>query len=307
MKDKLVTLIGGGGFIGRYVAQDLLRAGARVRIAQRNPKQAFFLKPLGGLGQTQFIAIDVARPDTVARAVAGSDVVINLSGTWGDFDAVHVRGSENVARAAAEAGVAALIHLSANGADAQGASAYARSKAEGEARVRAAFAGATVLRPTVVFGREDQFTNRFAGMMGWPVVPVLRAETKFQPVYVVDVADAVATVLADPEAHAGRTYELGGPDVMTMRELFRAIAREAGRKPRFVELSDGLGGLLAGLPGTPITRDQWQMLQCDTLVPEGAEGLAALGVTPTPFAAVASLWLVRFRRAGRFGRVSEWA
>jgi len=316
MKDRLVTLIGGGGFAGRYVAQELLRSGARVRIAQRDPREAFFIKPLGGLGQTQFVAVDVTRPDTLARALQDSDAVVNLVGTLkGKFDAVHVKGAEAVARAAAQAGAKALVQVSALGASADSPSAYGRTKAAGEAAVRAAFPNATILRPSFLFGREDQFLNRFAGMIGsapaplgiGPVVPVLRPATRFQPLYVADLAEAVVAALRDPEAHAGRAYDLGGPDALSMAELFRWLAREVNRKPIFAELPDGLGALIASLPGTPITRDQWAMLGRDNVVPAGAEGLAALGVQPTPMAAVAPAWLLRFRRHGRFARFGQAA
>jgi len=305
MKDKLVVLIGGGGFVGRYVAQELLAAGARLRIAQRRPRDAWFLKPLGGLGQTQFVAADVTRPDTIAAAVAGADAVVNLAGVLkGDFDGVNAAGARNVAAAAQAAGVETLIHFSALGADAESASAYGQSKAAGEAAVRAAFPNATILRPSFVFGREDQFTNRFAVMVGLgPVVPVLRADVRFQPVYVVDVARAVVAALAAPEAHAGQTYALGGPDTLTMRGLLDWLAGATGHKPAFAELPDPLGALIALLPGTPITRDQWRMLQADNVVGDSA-GLSALGVTATPLASVAPGWLVRYRRNGRFGKLA---
>ena len=307
MRDRLVTLFGGGGFIGRYAAQALLRAGARVRFAERDPRRAFYLKPLGGLGQSQFVAADIMRPDTVARAVEGADTVVNLVGTFGATMAtVHVAGARNVAEAAAKAGVEALVHVSAIGADATGTSRYAQSKGEGEDVVRGAFAQATILRPSVVFGQEDQFLNRFAGLIAKaPVVPVLRAGTRFQPVFVGDVADAIRWAATEPGRFAGGTYELGGPDTPTMAALLRWIAGEVNRRPRFVELPDMAGSLLASagfLPGAPITRDQWLMLQRDNVVAAGAAGLEAFGIVPTPMAAVAPGWLVRFRRQGRFAR-----
>ena len=309
MKDKLVTLIGGGGFLGRYMAQALLAGGARVRVAQRDPRQAFFLKPLGGLGQTQFVAADVARPETIARAIHGADAVVNLVGTFaGNLQRIHVDGARAVGEAATASGVEALVHVSAIGADANGSSLYARTKGAGEAAVREAFPRATILRPSTVFGREDQFVNRFAGMIaGLPVVPVLRAGARFQPVYVADVAQAALAALADPDAFGGRTFELGGPEVLTMLELHERIAGQIGRTPRLLPLPDALGGLLAALPGTPISRDQWQLLQHDTVVAQGADGLAALGIAPTPLASVAPGWLVRYRRAGRFGTLAERA
>ncbi|TGX53192.1 complex I NDUFA9 subunit family protein [Sphingomonas gei] len=312
MKDRLVTLIGGGGFLGRYVAQELYRTGARVRIAQKRPRDAWFLKPLGGLGQTQFVAADVSRPDTIARAIEGSDLVVNLAGTFGSaMQKVHVDGARNIAEAARRSGVDALVHLSAIGADLDSPAAYGRSKAQGERAVREAYPNATILRPAVVFGREDAFVNRFAAIIAVaPVVPVLRAGARFQPVYVGDVAAAVAKALADPEHHGGQTYELGGPDVLTMAALYRWIAGAIGRDARFVELPDALGGLIAmfgALPGAPITSDQWRMLQRDNVVAAGAEGLAQLGITPTPLATVAPSWLVRFRRHGRFGQLGAAA
>jgi NADH dehydrogenase len=278
-----------------------------VRIAQRDPRAAYFLKPLSALGQTQIVAADVTRPDSIAHAVDGADVVINLVGVLaGDFQRYHVDGARTVAEAAAKAGASALVHVSAIGADAASPSAYGRSKGEGEAAVRAAFPAATIVRPSIVFGREDAFINRFAGMIAKaPVVPVLRAGTRFQPVFAADVGDAIAAIVDRPGETAGKTYELGGPDVMTMGEIIRWIAAAIGRTPSIVELPDAAGALIARagfLPGAPITRDQWLMLQRDNVVAPGAEGLAALGVTPTPLAAVAPEWLVRFRRQGRFGR-----
>ena len=306
MKDKLVTVIGGGGFLGRYVVQGLLRTGARVRIAQRDPRRAYFLKPLGALGQTQFVAVDVGRPDTVLRAVRGVDAVVNLVGVLtGDFQRAHVDGPRAVAQAATQAGVEALVHVSAIGADAGSASAYGRSKGQGEAAVRDAFPGATILRPSIVFGPEDQFVNRFARMVELaPVVPVLRAAAKFQPVFVGDVAEAVARAVAEPARFVG-TFELGGPDVITMGALVRWINATTGRDRPIVEVPDAIGGLIARagfLPGAPITMDQWAMLRSDNVVAEGAQGLAAFDVQPTPLAAVAPDYLVRYRRQGRFGR-----
>lgn len=305
MKDRLVTLVGGGGFLGRYVVQELLAAGARVRIAQRDPRRAWFLKPLGGLGQTQFVAADIARPDTIARAVGGAGAVVNLVGTFGDYERVNVDGARTIAEAAAAAGVGALVQISAIGADPRSPSRYGRSKAGGEQAVVAAFPTATILRPSVVFGREDQFVNRFAAMIASaPVVPVLKPDAKFQPVYVGDVAKAVVAALGDAGSHGGRTYELGGPDVFSMADLYRWIADSIGRRPPMPHLPDGIGALLASmsfLPGAPITKDQWLMLQRDNVVADGALGLAALGIAPTPIAAVASSWLVQYRRQGRFG------
>ncbi|KQU53271.1 3-beta hydroxysteroid dehydrogenase [Sphingomonas sp. Leaf339] len=306
MNNKLVTLIGGGGFVGRYAVRALLAAGARVRIAQRDPRHAWFLKTQGNLGQTQFVAADVIRPDTIARAVAGADVVVNLVGVLaGAVDRIHVDGARTVAEAAAQAGAGTLVHVSAIGADAASKSAYGRSKGEGEAAVRAAFAQATILRPSIVFGREDQFVNRFAGMIAAsPIVPVLRAPVRFQPVFAGDVGAAIAAAAGDPGRFGGRTFALGGPDILSMGELIRFIADAVGRSPTILELPDAIGSMLASLPGGPITRDQWLMLQQDNIVGTETDGLDALGIAATPLAAVAPDWLVRFRRQGRFGRRS---
>jgi uncharacterized protein YbjT (DUF2867 family) len=304
LRDRLYVLFGGGGFLGRYVAQALMRTGARIRVAQRDPRQAFAIKSLGSLGQSQFVAADITRPETVARAVAGADGVLNLVGAFGgDLDAIHVAGARHVAEAARAAGAGALVHVSAIGADPGAASRYGRTKGEGEAAVRDAFPGATVLRPSVVFAPEDQFLNRFAQLIKrLPVVPVVAPATRFQPVYAGDVADAVAAALRHPERFGGHMFELGGPDLLSMLAIQHFIADEIGRSPTFLPLPNAAGGLLASLPGGPLSRDQWLMLQRDSVVGEGAGTLADLGVEATPMAAVAPAFLTRFRRAGRFGR-----
>jgi uncharacterized protein YbjT (DUF2867 family) len=305
---QLITVLGGGGFLGRYVVQRLLARGARVRVAQREPRAATFLKPLGGLGQTQFVAVDVRDPVSVARAVQGSDAVINLVGAFGDMRAVQADGAGHVAAAAKAAGAGALVHVSAIGADPESPSAYGRSKGDGEAAVRAAFADAAILRPSILFGREDHFINRFAAMMRMaPVVPVIAPKAKFQPVYVGDVADAVVAALGRDAA--GKTFELGGPQVLTMADLLRWVADATGRSPLFVDVPDFVASTLASgfgwAPGAPITKDQWLMLQHDNVVANGAAGLAELGVTPTSLGSVVDGWLVQYRRNGRFAELAS--
>lgn len=300
---QLITVFGGGGFIGRYVVQRLLARGARVRVAQREPRQATFLKPLGGLGQTQFVAADVRDAASVARAVAGSDAVINLVGSFADMRAVQAKGAGNVAAATQAAGIPTLVHVSAIGADREAASAYGRSKGDGEAAVRAACPTAIILRPSIVFGREDQFINRFAGLIRMaPIIPVIAPATRIQPVYVGDVADAIVAALG--HAAAGKTFELGGPQALTMAALLRWIAAATDRNPWFIDLPDVVASALATgfgwAPGAPITKDQWLMLQSDNVVADGAAGLAQLGITPTSLASVADGWLVQYRRNGRF-------
>ncbi|HEX8623917.1 MAG TPA: complex I NDUFA9 subunit family protein [Allosphingosinicella sp.] len=311
-RDRVVTVFGGGGFLGRYTAQALLRAGARVRIAQRDPRSAFFLKPLAAVGQVQLVAVDIRNPQAVRQAVKGSDAVVNLVGVLkGDFDAIHVGGARNVAEAAAEAGAGALVHVSAIGADRDSESAYGRSKGEGEAAVRAAFPGATILRPSVLFGREDNFINRFAGMARLaPVLPVVSGATRLQPVYAADVGRAVTAAALDPRRHGGRTFELGGPQILTMRELMLWVCETTGRGRPLLDIPDPVGRLIARttgwLPGAPITWDQWLMLRRDNVVSPGAEGLEAFGLGKTPLAAVSEGWLTSYRRHGRFAAKSPY-
>ena len=300
----LVTVFGGGGFIGRYVCEALLRQGVRLRVAQRDVRKAYFLQPLAAVGQLGFVAADLGHRASVERAVEGADAVVNLVGILkGKFDAVHAEGSRTLAEAAASAGAATFVQVSAIGADPASPSAYGRSKAAGEEAVRAAFPAATIIRPSLVFGREDQLTNRFAQMAKLPVLPVIAGGTKFQPVYVADLARAIADAALDPATHAGKTYELGGPEVMTMRTLNERIAALAGQSPDIAPVPDFAAELLARfgfLPGAPLTRDQWLMLQRDNVAAPGSHGFEAFGITPTPLAAVAPAWLDRFHRGGRF-------
>ncbi len=300
---RLICIFGGGGFLGRYVAQALLARGARLRIAERNIKNAMHIKPLGNLGQTQFASADITKPESVAHAVHGCDGVINLVGILnGNFERVHVEGARNVAQAAARAGCRTLLHLSAIGADTDSPSRYGRSKGDGEQAVLKAFPDAIIFRPSIIFGREDQFINRFAAMIQMlPAVPVIGSNTKFQPVFAGDVADAAAEAMSDPELYAGQTFELGGPEVISMGDLYRRIASMTGRERVFVDIPDFAARLLAALPGTPITSDQYKMLQKDNVVAAGAKGLDAFGVAPTPLAAVARGWMEKYTNHGRFG------
>lgn len=304
-KNGLVTVFGGGGFIGRYVCETLFKAGVRVRVAERYPRRAFFLQPLAAVGQLDLVAADVTRRESVEDAVRDARAVINLVGILkGDFEALQAVGAGMVAEEAAKAGARALVHVSAIGADPDSASRYGASKGEGERKVRAAFPQATIVRPSLVFGPEDQLTNRFAGLMSLlPVYPVIAPKTRFQPVYVRDLARAIAAAALDPKAHADKTYEIAGPEVMTMRQLTERIAAMAGQSPALVDLPGFAGDALSRLgflPGAPLTRDQWLMLQQDNVASPKAKGLDAFGITPTPLAAVAPEWLGRFREGGRF-------
>lgn len=300
---SIVTIFGGGGFVGRYVSEALLRAGVRLRIAQRHPRRAYRVQTLGAVGQLSFISADVTRPASVARAVDGASAVINLVGILkGRFDAVHAEGAGAVASAAAAAGVEALVQISAIGADPASRSAYGRSKAAGERAVHDAFPAATIIRPSLVFGAEDKLTNRFASLARLPLLPVIAPATLLQPVYVRDLAAAIAQAALDPATHAGATYAIGGPDVMTMRQLNARIVESAGLSPTLINVPDAAAGLLAMggfLPGAPLTRDQWAMLQQDNIV-GSVPGIDEFGIRPTPLGSVAGQWLARYHPGGRF-------
>ena len=300
----LITIFGGGGFIGRYVCEALLKSGARLRVAERDPRRAWFLQPLGGVGQVSAIAADLARPASIERAVDGANAVINLVGIFkGDLDRIHVEGARLAAAAAAATGAASFVQVSAIGADPASASDYGRTKGLGEQAVRAAFPNATIIRPSVVFGAEDQFTNRFASMARLPFLPVIAPATRFQPVFVRDLAAAIADAALDPARHGGNTYELAGPDAMTMRDLNAEIAALADQSPALIDMPDVVAGAMARLgflPGAPLSRDQWLMLQHDNVPSGDLPGFEAFGIVPTPMSAAAPEWLGRFRKGGRF-------
>jgi uncharacterized protein YbjT (DUF2867 family) len=300
----LITIFGGGGFIGRYVCEALLKSGTRLRVASRDPRRAWFLQPLGTVGQLSTIAADLRRPETIARAVEGADAVINLVGVFsGNLELIHVHGAGKLAAAAKATGAQAFVHISAIGADSNSSSEYGRTKGQGEQAVRAAFPRATIIRPSIVFGPEDNFTNRFAGLAGFPIVPVIAPRTRFQPLYARDLARAIAATALDPKAHGGKTYELAGPEIFTMRELNVSVAEMAGEKPDLVDVPSFIAAGIATLgflPGSPLTRDQWLMLQRDNVASGELPGFKAFGITPTPLAAVAPEWLGRYRKGGRF-------
>jgi NADH dehydrogenase len=302
--EQLVTVFGGAGFIGRYVCEFLFRSGVRVRIASRDPRNDYFLQPLGQVGQFGFEQADITNADSVRNAVKSATAVVNLCGVFGRaMHKVHVEGARNVAEAAREAGADALVQVSAIGADIASQSNYRRTKGEGEQAVRKAFPNATIIRPSLVFGPEDALTNRFAAMAGLPFLPVIAAKRNFQPVYVRDVAKAIALAALQPGRFGGQVFEIGGPQVMSMVELHRAILEITGQEPEILPMPDLFGaGLsyLGWLPGAPLTRDQWMMLQRDNVPAEDAPGLDAFGIEPTPLAAVGYEWLGRFRQGGRF-------
>ena len=307
---RVATVFGGSGFLGRYLVQRLARTGTLVRVASRRPSQAGWLRVMGTVGQITPIAVDVSRDDSVAAALKGSDFIVNLVGVLHEsgrqtFDLCHVEGPARIARLAKAAGTSRLIHVSALGADPDSPSAYARSKAAGEKAVLEAFPEATVLRPSVIFGAEDNFFNRFATMAQFaPALPLIGGgTTRMQPVYVGDVVGAIMAALMDP-ATRGQTYELGGPRVYTFRELLELMLSVTGRRKRMVELPWGmaarLGKILSLLPNPPLTPDQVEMLKRDNVVSPGAKDLTALGITPTAAELILPVYLERFRIGGPF-------
>ncbi len=309
LSGQLVTVFGGSGYIGNYVAQSLLSRGARLRLASRNPQKGFDLKPLANLGQLQFMPCNITRESHVAAALEGASHVVNLVGAFdGNLDALMGEAPGTIGRIAAANGVKALVHVSAIGADASSPTAYGRTKAQGEQNVLAAFPTATVLRPSIVFGKDDNFLNLFGGMIELlPVLPVFGPEAKLQLVYADDVAEAVAVALEHPEAHGGRTYELGGPEQLSMMAIHQRIAAAQGRKRTFLAVPDGLSATFAALPGTPMSRDQWALLKGGNVVAEGALGLADLGIEAKPLGLFLDKWMLRFRKHGRFGAANERA
>lgn len=315
----VVTLFGGSGFIGSQAVRALARRGWRIRVAVRNPVLAIEVQPLGDPGQIQFMRCDVTNPDDVARALRGSDALVNLVGVLHDggkrrgFQAVHVEAARTIAQAARAAGVRRVVQISAIGADLDSPSAYARSKAQAEQEIRAVHPDAVILRPSLVFGAGDGFLNRFASMATFsPVLPLIGGgETKFQPVYVGDVAEAIARAVVQGAA-AGRTYELGGPSVWTFREVLELVKRETGRDrllasvPFVVARPLGAALEMVGLFGLtpPLTRDQVLMLEVDNVVAPGAATLADLGVVhPTGMEAIAPSYLWRYRTGGQFAQL----
>jgi NADH dehydrogenase len=307
---KIVTVFGASGFIGRNIVRELAKRGVRVNAVCRNPEHAKFLKPMGVVGQVTPMRADITDPDAIARAVNGASAVINLVGILhssgrNTFEAIQATAPGLIAKAAKQTGAAKMIHVSAIGANANSDAAYASTKAQGEEAVRGVFPQATILRPSIVFGPNDAFFNRFAGMaMLSPALPLIGGgRTKFQPVYVDDVADAAMAALDLPEA-MGRTYELGGPAVFTFRELMELTLKEIRRKRLLVELPFWAAKIQATvlelLPSPPLTRDQVELLKTDNVVAEGARTLADLGIEATAVDAILPTYLDKFRPGGRY-------
>lgn len=320
---KLVTIYGGSGFVGRYIARRMAKEGWRVRVAVRRPNDALFVKPYGTVGQVEPVPCNI-RDDVSVRAVMkGADAVVNCVGILNrsgknSFDAVQAEGAARIARIAAEEGVATLVHLSAIGADANSPSEYQQTKAAGEQAILAAYPKAMILRPSIIFGNEDGFFNRFASMARFgPVLPVVGAATKFQPVYVDDVAQAAVKGITG-EAAPG-IYELGGPDVETFRDLMRRMLQVIRRRRLIVNVPFFAASIMGGafdllqavtlglFQNGMITRDQVRNLKADNVVSPGAKGLADLGITPTAMEAVLPEYLWRYRPSGQYAAIKESA
>ena len=315
---ELVTVFGGTGFLGRHLVRNLAKRGYRVRVALRDVDSGKFLRTMGEVGQIGLVQANVRDDASVAAACAGADAVVNLVGLLyksgkQTFEAVHVEAAARIASAAASAGAKNLVQISALGADLEGASEYARTKAAGEAAVQAVFPNAIILRPSVLVGAEDNFFNVF-GMMNSlsPFMPLFarslmdREGARFQPVYVGDVADAICNALADAGSQ-GQTYELGGDQVLSWRECLDITARETGRLSIPVPIMLGIARFYAFflelLPVPPLTRDQLRSLEVDNVVSEGVKGLADLGITATPVEAVLPSYMARYRKPGRNPRL----
>jgi NADH dehydrogenase len=321
----LVTLFGGSGFVGQYAVRALAKRGWRIRVAVRRPWRAYRLRLLGDVGQIEIVQANVRMPGSVELALEGAEACVNAVGVLYEsgrqgFSAVHAMGARNIAEAARQAGTARLVQISALGANEASPSKYARTKAAGEIAAREAMPGAVILRPSVVFGPEDRFFNRFAEMaLVSPVLPLMGGgHTRFQPVFVADVARAVAAALGD-DSTPGRTYELGGPAVYTFRQLMELMLREIGRSrlllgvPWPAAQALGLvGDLMAAarsvapiVPEPPLTSDQAALLRSDSVAAPGAPGLADLGIEPTTLEPIIPTYLYRFRKGGQYAEALQ--
>lgn len=317
----LVTVFGGSGFVGGQVVRALAKAGYRVRVAVRQPNLAYRMRMLGDVGQIEVVQANARVPSSVARALDGAEGCVNLVGVlWESgrqkFQSIHAMAARNIAEAAAKAGVTRLVHVSAIGAKADSESKYFRSKADGEAAVRAAFPGATIVRPSLVFGVEDKFFNKFAQIAALsPVMPLVGGDTRVQPVFVGDVAAVIAKAVASPAA-VGVTYELGGPTVYTMREILQLILTETGRDRPLLPLPWPVASLIGSLGdiqvsilpiAPPLTTDQVEMLKTDNVADGGLPGLAEAGVVPTAVEAVVPTYLYRYRKGGQYAETPAGA
>ena len=304
LNGKLVVLMGGTGFLGNYVAQALLSRGARLRICGRNPQAAFKLKPLANLGQLQFARMDAADRGSVERCIEGADAVVNLVGSFeGDLHKLMGEAPGWMAKIAKDTGARGFVHVSAiaDEPDEDAENEYASAKHLGERRVKEAFPDATIIRPSIMFGKDDNFLNMFGTLIAkLPILPVFGPEAELQLVYVDDVAEAIARSLENSGVHGGKTYELGGPERLTMMEINRGIAAAQGRKRTFLPMPDSLSAIFAALPGTPMGSDQWNLLKQGNVVSGEYPGFEKFGIVPKPLGLFLDKWMTRFRKHGRF-------
>lgn len=304
LSGKMVVLMGGTGFLGSYVAQALLSRGARLRICGRNPQAAFKLKPLANLGQLQFARMNATDRHSVERCIEDADAVVNLVGSFdGNLRRLMGEAPGWMAEAAKTTGATSFVHVSAIAAepDEDTVNEYASAKYLGEERVKAAYKNATIIRPSIIFGKDDNFLNMFGDLISkLPLLPVFGPEAKLQLVYVDDVAEAIAQSLGNPGKHGGKTYELGGPEKLTMMEINRRIADAQRRKRTFLPMPDTLSATFAALPGTPMGSDQWNLLKQGNVASGDYPGFEKFGIEPKPLGLFLDKWMTRFRKHGRF-------
>lgn len=304
---KLVLVTGGSGYLGNYVVQALLEHGARVRIASRNPEKSFKLKPLANLGQMQFARCDTTDRRNVDAVMQGVDLVINMVGSFeGDLMTIIAQSAANVARAAGEAGAGAMVHVSAIAADVNSPSGYAAAKGVAEREVFDAFPTASIIRPPILFGEDDDFVNMFGGMIRMlPALPVFAPHAPLQMLWVDDAAQAIVAALADPAKHGGTIFEIAGPERITMLEFHERLAAAQGRKRTFIEMPDAVASTFAKIPFTPMGMDQWLLLKGGNYPTGEFPGMKELGLEPHPLGLFLDKWMTRYRKHGRFtGRAS---
>lgn len=304
LNGKTVVLMGGTGFLGNYVAQALLSRGARLRICGRDPQAAFKLKPLANLGQLQFARLNATDRQSIRRCIGGADAVVNLVGSFdGDLHRLMGEAPGWMAEAASETGAQSFVHVSAivSEPDEDTVNEYASAKLVGERLVKKASPKATIVRPSIMFGKDDSFLNMFGELIArLPVLPVFGPDARLQLVYVDDVAEVIAQCLEDPARHGGTTYELGGPEKLSMMDINRRISAAQRRKRTFLAMPDAVSAVFAALPGTPMGSDQWNLLKHGNVASGDYPGFEKFGIEPKPLALFLDKWMTRFRKHGRF-------
>jgi NADH dehydrogenase len=309
--DRLVTIFGGSGFVGRHIVRALASEGWRIRVAVRHPNMANFLKPIGRVGQIQIVKADIEKEDQVADAVRGADTVVNLIGTFKRFNQLHVDAAGRIARLTKKAGASRFVHFSVIGASKNSPARYYRSKAEGEIKVREIFPAATIIRPSIIFGQDDSFFNRFAALIR--LIPIFfplfgSGTTRFQPVFVGDIAVGTRAILNSLQTQ-GQTFEFAGPEIMTFRQVIEFVLKKIERTRILIPVPMALtklnGAILQYFPCAALTLDQARMLETDNIMSGTLPGLRDLGINPTAADAIATSYLWRFRKRGQFKAASQ--